>query len=140
MGNWYEYDFSGRRILLVEDHPINACVAQRMLEMVGFQVVVAPDGQMGVEQYWKSDSGYFDAILMDINMPVMDGLTAAKKIRSLDTEEAATVPIIAMTTNGYEEDKLRSMQAGMNDHLVKPVDPDELLECLARYLRNGQVL
>lgn len=134
MGNWYEYNFKGKRVLLVEDHPINAWVEQKLLEKVGFEVIVAEDGQIGVDQFRASEAGYFDAVLMDINMPVMDGLTAAKAIRDSMVDGAEQIPIIAMTTNGYTEDICNSKQAGMNEHLIKPIDPQILFDCLAKYL------
>lgn len=135
MGNWYEYDFSGKKVLLVEDHPINAWVEQKILEKVGFQVEIATNGKCGVEQFQASEDGYYDVILMDINMPVMDGLTAAKHIRSFGSDRAAQIPIIAITTNGFEEDIYNSRKAGMNEHLTKPIDPELLFKCLAKYLK-----
>lgn len=134
MVKWYEYNFMGKRVLLVEDHPVNAWVAQKMLEKVGFEVLTAENGQKGVELYSAHEPFYFDAILMDINMPVMDGLTAARSIRSSDMEDAEEIPIIAMTTNGFDEDFLETKMAGMNEHLVKPVEPMTLFECLVRYV------
>lgn len=134
MGNWYDYDFSGKRILLVEDHPINAWITQQMLEKVGCQVMIAENGKKGVEQFAESQEGYFDAILMDINMPVMDGWMAATVIRSSEEKHGGRIPIIAMTTSGYDEDIRRSMQAGMNEHLIKPVEPEQLFACLSRYI------
>ena len=129
-----DYDFSGKHILLVEDHPINIFIQQKLLEQTGCDVTVATDGKQGVEQFDSAQEGYFDAILMDINMPVMDGWTAAEQIRRSKQEYAGVIPIIALTTNGYEEDIRRSYEAGMNEHLVKPLDPEGLFRCLARYL------
>lgn len=134
MVKWYEYNFMGKRVLLVEDHPVNAWVEQKMLEKVGFEVLTAENGQKGVDLYSEYGPYYFDAILMDINMPVMDGLTAARSIRGLDLEDAKKIPIIAMTTNGFDQDFLDSKLAGMNEHLVKPVEPATLFECLVRYV------
>lgn len=135
MGNWYEYDFSGKRVLLVEDHPVNAWVEQRILEKVGFAVEIAENGKKGVDKYLESGDEYYDAVLMDINMPVMDGLTAARLIRSMSVKGADSIPIIAMTTNGYEEDISRSLEAGMNEHLIKPVEPEVLLQCLLHFMK-----
>ena len=129
-----EFDFSGKHILLVEDHPINIFIQQWLLEDVGCQVTVATDGKQGVEQFNAAQDGYFDAILMDINMPVMDGWTAAEQIRSSTQPHAGKIPIIALTTNGYREDINHSMEVGMNEHLVKPLNPDALFRCLAKYL------
>ena len=83
----------------------------------------------------KSPPNYYDAVLMDIRMPVMDGLTATEKIRALDREDAKTVPIIALTANAFDEDVQRSLQAGMNAHLTKPVEPEHLYETIAEYIK-----
>lgn len=131
------YDFSGKHILMVEDHPINVFIQQRLLEDVGCQVTVATDGQQGVEQFDAAQDGYFDAILMDINMPVMDGWTAAEHIRQSKQTYAGAVPIIALTTNSYREDINHSMEVGMNEHLTKPLNPDILFQCLAKYLQSA---
>lgn len=135
MENWYDYNFSGRRILLVEDNEINIFMEQRLLETVGFQVVTAMDGELGVEQYQTHAAGYFDAILMDINMPRLDGWNAAKRIRELEQCEECKVPIIAVTTSSYAEDMEKSIAVGMNEHLSKPIEPITLCRCLAQYLR-----
>lgn len=134
MENWYGYNFSGRRALLVEDHQINAWVAQKILEKVGFEVVIAVDGKKGVEKYLES-RGEYDVILMDINMPVMNGLDATRAIRALDIDGAARIPIIAMTTNGYLEDIYDSKMAGMNEHLIKPIEPENLFQCISKYVK-----
>lgn len=134
MENWYDYNFSGRRILLVEDNEINTFMEQRLLETLGFQVVTAEDGKLGVEMYQTYGAGYFDAILMDINMPVMNGWVAAQRIRELEQSGELQIPIIAVTTNGYAEDMCKSKEAGMNEHLVKPIEPIKLCRCLAQYL------
>lgn len=136
MGNWYEYNFAGKRALLVEDHQVNAWVAQKMLEKVGFEVVLAADGEKGVEEFRRS-CGSYDVILMDINMPVMNGLEAAKAIRAMEPEGTLRIPIIAMTTNGYIEDIHDSRNAGMDEHLVKPIEPEVLFRCIERYVKQS---
>ncbi len=134
MGDWHNYDFAGKRALLVEDNAINTFVQQRMLEAVGFQVTTAENGKLGVERYQDCEEGYFDVILMDINMPVMDGWTATRQIRSLKRKDASTIPIIAVTTSDYQEDICKSEEAGMTEHLAKPIVPEVLFRCLTEYL------
>lgn len=122
----------GRRILLVEDHPLNAEITRKLLEKAGCQILWAKDGQEALTCFGDAPAYTFDAILMDIRMPVMDGLEAARRIRSLTKEDAAVVPIIAMTANAYEEDVRASLDAGMNEHLGKPIEPKKLYEAIAK--------
>lgn len=122
------------RILLVEDNEINVYVAKIMLERVGCQVTVAGNGQQAVDTFSASEPNYFDIILMDIRMPVMDGITATKLIRELEREDAATIPIIAMTADAFEEQQKKSMEAGMTHHLPKPINPSLLYHVLTKYL------
>ncbi len=123
-----------RRILLVEDHPLNTEIAKRLLEKKEIIVFTADDGKNGVEKFASSDVYFFDAILMDIRMPVMDGLRATREIRGLDRPDAGSIPIIAMTANAYEEDVQLSREAGMNGHLSKPIQPDQLFQTLSEML------
>ena len=125
-------------ILLCEDHPLNAQIATRLLEKYGAVVTWKENGQLGVEAFARSVPYFYDAVLMDIRMPVLDGLGAARAIRALHRPDAGTVPIIAMTANAYEEDIRESMDAGMNAHLAKPVEPDRLLSVLSRLLHAPQ--
>lgn len=129
-----EYHFSGKRILLVEDHPLNTMVAKGLLEKKGFEIVHAENGKLAVELFKKNVPHFFDAVLMDIRMPVMDGIEATKKIRALDRSDAMTIPIIAMTANAYEEDRQQTKAAGMAAHLAKPIDPSLLFETLNQFL------
>ncbi len=129
-----EPDFTDLRILLTEDNPTNAAIAKRLLNWRGFTVDVAENGQIAVERFSASPPGTYAAILMDIRMPVMDGLTAAKIIRSTDHPDAQKIPILAMTANAFEEDKEKSRKAGMNYHLAKPIDPTKLYDTLASFL------
>ncbi len=122
----------GLHMLIAEDVDINAEILADILDMEGITSERARDGQDAVEMFTQSEPGHFDAVLMDIRMPAMDGLMSARTIRTLDRPDAATVPIIAITANAFEEDVQRSLQAGMNAHLSKPVDPDELFETLQR--------
>ncbi|MEG1914667.1 MAG: response regulator [Acidaminococcaceae bacterium] len=125
-----QYDFQGKKLLLVEDHELNIEVAKLLLEHKGFEVEVAKNGLQGLEKFAVSDTGYYDAILMDIRMPVMDGLTCAQNIRLLDKKDSTTVPIIAMSANAFDEDIDKSSAVGMNAHLSKPIDPQNLFKVL----------
>lgn len=123
-----------KRILLVEDHPINVIVAKSMLENGGMVVETAENGQDAVEMVMQSNNHYYDAILMDIRMPKMDGLEATKEIRHLNRPDVLEIPIIAMTANAYDEDRERSKEAGMNEHLSKPIDAKSLYAVLLKYI------
>lgn len=125
---------SGSRVLLCEDHPLNQKVAARLLEKAGVSVEIAGNGSIGVDMFSRSPVGYYDAVLMDVRMPVMDGIAATAAIRALAREDAPRVPIIAMTANAYEEDAEKSKAAGMNAHLSKPVDPNILYDTLAEFI------
>lgn len=124
----------GKRVLVCEDNGINQQIVQKLLKMKGMQTVIAANGEEGLAAFEASAPGAFDAILMDIRMPVMDGLEAARRIRALPRPDAQSVPIIAMTANAFAEDVDASGKAGMNAHLAKPVEPQKLYETLARYL------
>ena len=119
-------------LLLVEDNALNAEIAKTLLEDKGARVTLAKDGQQGVELFEKSQPGDYDAILMDIMMPVMDGLTAAKTIRALPRPDAGSIPIIAMTANAFQEDAQKCYDAGMNAHLGKPLEMDKVIAVIAR--------
>ena len=97
---------------------------------------MAENGKLAVEQFAAHEPGYYDAILMDMRMPVMDGLEATRTIRAMDRPDAAEIPIIALTANAFDEDVQRSMQAGLNAHLSKPVEPDALFETLERLIKD----
>lgn len=125
----------GRCVLLCEDHEMNMQIARRLLERKGIIVETAQNGQIGVDTFIKSDIGHFDAILMDIRMPVLDGLETAKRIRHLSRSDAKSVPIIAMTANAFEDDIRMSRKAGMNAHLSKPIEPDKLYKTLAEKIK-----
>jgi len=129
-----ELDFNGKRILLVEDHPLNVEVAQKLLMKKGFAVDLAQNGQIAVDIFQSVENQYYDLILMDIRMPVMDGISATRAIRRLEKGDAKTIPIIAMTGNAFDEDMEECMMAGMNDHLAKPVNPKLLFETLNKFL------
>ena len=122
---------NGKRILLVEDHPLNAEIAKKLLDKVGCIVTWVDDGQKAVETIENSQVHDFNAVLMDIRMPVMDGLEATRQIRALKKPMIDKLPIIAMTANAYENDIKESLNAGMNAHLGKPIEPQMLYETLA---------
>ena len=122
---------AGKHVLLCEDHPLNQEIAKALLADKKINVSVAEDGKIGLETFEKSSPGFFDAILMDIRMPVMDGIEATKAIRALDRPDAQTVPVIAMTAAAFSEDVQRCLDAGMNGHVAKPIDPDQLYQTLS---------
>lgn len=126
----------GRRVLLVEDHPLNTEIARRLLEKEGVQVTCAKNGKEALEKFKQTQPNLWDVILMDIRMPVMDGLQAARAIRALDREDAKTIPMIAMTANAFEEDVQASREAGMNAHLAKPIEPQRLYETILSFLKE----
>ncbi len=125
----------GKRVLLVEDHPLNMEIARRLLKKKGILVTSAENGKMALERFAASEPAFFDLILMDVRMPVMDGLTAAKKIRELDRPDATGIPIIAMTANAYTEDVQKTKDAGMDLHLAKPIEPEMLYQTLTEQLQ-----
>ena len=127
-------NLKGSHILLVEDNDINIYVATLILERVSCIVTVAKNGQEAIDIFSASEPNTFDAILMDVRMPVMDGITATSIIRSLDRKDAATIPIIAMTADAFEEQQKKTIEAGMSYHLSKPIDPSQLYHTLATYL------
>lgn len=129
-----DFEFGGNRILLAEDHPLNIEVAKRLLECKGFVVELAENGLRALEMFTTSPDGFYDAILMDIRMPQMDGLQAANAIRHLTKKTAKTVPIIAMTANAFEEDIQKSKAAGMNAHLAKPIEPRQMYQTLFDFI------
>ena len=121
----------GLHLLLAEDNDLNAEIAQTLLEDEGAEVTLVTDGKQAVERFQSEPPGTFDAILMDIMMPVMDGLAATRAIRALDRQDAGTIPIIAMTANACEEDAKKCLEAGMNAHLAKPLEMKKLIETLS---------
>ncbi len=125
-----EVNLKDKRILLAEDVIINAEIISMILSMRDMIVEHAENGQIALDMFSQSSEGYYDAILMDMRMPVMDGLSATKAIRAMDRTDAGSIPIIALTANAFDEDVQRSMQAGLNAHLSKPVEPDALFETL----------
>lgn len=129
-------DFSGKRLLLVEDNELNREIAEELLGMSGITIESAENGREALEKFSRMKPFYYDMILMDIQMPVMNGLEATKAIRALDRPDAGTVPIIAMTANAFVEDVRNSLEAGMDAHVSKPLDMDLLLACMERFLAS----
>lgn len=133
--NGQDGDYSDYRVLLVEDNELNQEIAMELLGMTGVQVEAAGDGAQAVEKFQNSPEGYYDLIFMDIQMPVMDGYDATQQIRKLPRQDAEQVWIVAMTANAFMEDVRRSREAGMNEHISKPVDVDRLMEILRGHLK-----
>ena len=129
-----DVSLAGRRILFAEDVEINAEILCDLLELNDMEADWAGDGQIAVDKFRQSEPGYYDAILMDMRMPVMDGVTAARLIRGLDREDARTIPIIALTANAFYKDVRECLDAGMDAHLSKPVDADILAETLKKMI------
>ncbi len=130
-----EVSLKGMCILVVEDNELNMEIVEYMLKERGVTVVKAMNGKIAFELFRASEPGTFDMILMDIMMPVMDGLEATRQIRALQRPDAATVPILAMSANAFTDDVVRSLEAGMNDHLSKPLEFRKMMETIAKYRR-----
>ncbi|MBQ9014686.1 MAG: response regulator [Firmicutes bacterium] len=128
-------DLTGRHILLAEDMAVNAEIMTMVLSMRQMQADHAENGRIAVEKFAASEPGYYDAILMDMRMPEMDGLEATRRIRGMDREDARRIPIIALTANAFDEDVQRSLQAGLNAHLSKPVEADVLFKTLEELVK-----
>ncbi|MEG1524776.1 MAG: response regulator [Clostridia bacterium] len=133
-----QYDFLGKRVLLVEDHALNIEVAKKLLNAKNLAVETAENGLQAIETYAQKADGYYDAILMDIQMPIMDGLITAKAIRHMRKNDAKTIPIIAMTANAFEEDIEKTKAAGMNAHLAKPIEPLLLYQTIQHFLEKEE--
>ncbi|MCR4675460.1 MAG: response regulator, partial [Lachnospiraceae bacterium] len=132
-----EYNIDGMKVLVAEDVDVNLIIVETLLEEHGVIVDSTMDGEEVLEAFSDSEVGYYDAILMDIMMPKMDGLEATRQIRALDREDAKSIPIIATTANAFEEDGRRAIDAGMNCHITKPIDVGELIGTLDNYYHGG---
>ena len=134
------HTIKGKRILLVEDNELNAEIAAAFLEMAGIKSEKASNGQEAVEIYKRRENGFFDIILMDIRMPEMDGYEACRQIRGAGRRDSLTIPIVAMTANAFSEDIELAGKSGMNAHLAKPVDAEQMISLLKEVLageKNG---
>ena len=129
-------DVSGKRILIAEDDELNAEIACTLIGAEGIITDTAENGEIAAKKFEASEEGYYDAILMDIRMPVMDGIEATKRIRGSDRPDAAKIPIIAMTANAFDEDMKKSVECGMNGHLTKPIDMKKVMETFRRIWRK----
>ena len=128
------YDFHGKKVLLVDDNAFNREIAYEYLIANNFVVELAENGVDAVEKIRKADENTYDVVLMDVQMPILDGYEATKEIRRMDSKIAKTIPIIAMTANAFEEDRKLALEAGMNEHISKPIDNSKLFEVLSRFL------
>lgn len=126
----------GMKFLLAEDNELNAEIAKILLEDEGAKITVVNDGKQAVQQFEQNKPGTYDAVLMDVMMPVMDGILATQTIRKMDREDAGQIPIIAMTANAYEEDAKKCLQAGMNAHLSKPLQMEHVLETITKFVKK----
>ncbi|MDO4460675.1 MAG: response regulator, partial [Clostridia bacterium] len=130
--------FKGKRILLAEDNDLNAEIATEILTEVGFEIVRAEDGKICLEKIENHTASYFDLILMDIQMPNMNGYEAAVAVRKLTDPKKSGIPIIAMTANAFEEDKKEALRCGMNGHLAKPINVNDVFRQLSHVLKKTE--
>lgn len=128
-------DFRGKKILLVEDNELNREIAVEILQEAGFSMETAEDGVVAVVKMRHADVGKYDLILMDIQMPKMDGYEATREIRKLSDPEKASIPIIAMTANAFAEDRQKAFETGMDGYLAKPIDISKMMETLKGFLK-----
>jgi CheY-like chemotaxis protein/anti-sigma regulatory factor (Ser/Thr protein kinase) len=133
------HTLDGKHILLCEDHPLNQEIAKTLLEDKGIITEIAENGQQGVDMFMESLPGYYNAVLMDIRMPVLNGYKAAIKIRDSERSDSKTVPIIAMTADAFDDDVKKCMDAGMNAHISKPIDPLNLYKTLLKQINENNV-
>ena len=127
--------FPGKRILVVEDNELNREIAYELLQETGAEIETASDGLEAVNKVADSPEGYYDFIIMDIQMPVMDGLEATRQIRLLDRQDIKHLPIVAMSANAFAEDVRLSLEAGMNEHIAKPIEIDRLYSVMGKWFR-----
>ena len=131
-------DFAGKRLLLVDDIEVNREIAKMLLMGAGFVVDTAVNGQEAVDKVTAAEVGFYDAVLMDIQMPVMDGYEATRAIRALPDKKLAAVPILAMTANAFSDDVRAAREAGMDGHIAKPIDIPKMMAALADVLKKGK--
>lgn len=127
---------SGKRVLLAEDNMLNCEIATELLSVTGVEIESAENGKEALDKFLASPTGYYDLILMDIQMPVMDGYEATRRIRASSHADAKSIPIIAMTANAFIEDVEKALASGMNGHLAKPIDIDVIYQTLADILKS----
>lgn len=136
----YDNAFEGKHILMAEDNEINAMIAVEIIQGMGAEIEVVGNGKEAVDRFNAHEAGYYDFILMDVQMPVMDGRTAAKKIRALDRDDALSIPIFALSADAFVEDERLSLDSGMNGHFAKPLDFNALQRRIGKFLGGGQNL
>ena len=134
--NGIDVSIEGMRILLAEDNELNMEIAEFLLTNAGAEIIRTSNGKEAVEAFAKSGVGEINVILMDIMMPVMDGLEATREIRTMNRSDASAVVIIAMTANAFTEDKTKALKSGMDDYLTKPLESEKLIRALSRYKHN----
>lgn len=125
---------AGIKVLVVEDNELNLDIVREVLKEKGLVVTGAENGRIAVDLFRNNPPGTFDVILMDMHMPVLDGVSATKEIRAMEHADARTIPILALTANDFEEDIRRTRKAGMNDHLTKPFDMEKVFSTLAKFV------
>ncbi len=130
-----QFDFTGRRVLLAEDNDLNWEIAEELLSAEGLELEWAENGQICVEKFQSAEQGYYDAILMDLRMPVMTGYEATEAIRKLERPDAKDIPIIAMTADAFAEDIQKCLDAGMNAHVAKPIDVRDVCRLLVKFMK-----
>ena len=133
-----EADLDGRKVLVVDDILENAEIIMDLLELEGVESEHAENGQIAVDMFEQNPDGYYDAVLMDLRMPVMDGLEASRRIRAMDRPDAKIIPIIAVTANAFDSDVKATMDAGMNAHLAKPADSELLYDTLRKQIAKAE--
>ena len=129
-----QIEFHAGRILLAEDNELNQEIAEEILSEAGFTIEIAENGQIAVDMLQRSEAGYYQLVLMDVQMPVMNGYEAAKAIRELTDRRLASIPMIAMTANAFEEDRKEALKSGMNGHIAKPINIEVLFETMNKIL------
>ena len=134
--NEFDIDFKGKRILLAEDNELNAEIAMELLKEEGFLIDWVKDGQECFDKLEEADEGYYDLILMDIQMPILNGYDTTAKIRQMENSKKATTPIVAMTANAFEEDRKRAIESGMNGYVTKPIKIEELISTIKKILKS----
>ena len=127
-------DFTGKRVLVAEDNELNWEIAEALLSSIGFELEHAENGKICVDMFNNSELGYYDAILMDLRMPVMTGYEATDAIRKLERKDASEIPIIAMTADAFSDDKKKCLDAGMNAHIAKPIDVHDVAKVLSQFI------
>ena len=131
-----ERNFEGKRILLAEDNELNREIAEEIIGSTGVLIESVENGRQALEAFESKEAWYYDLIFMDVQMPVMNGYEATKAIRKLEREDASRIPIIAMTANAFAEDMVASRKAGMNEHIAKPLDMEQLMKCMGEWMRG----